>query len=97
MAISNVRTSFMCIGIDGAQKTREREREQILQSSCIMHRHLSSCLDDACQQDGASSFYSRYTESAAPFGTASDIDGQYQPTKRMPPDTPEVNQVDNTI
>lgn len=62
-----------------------------------MHGHLSGGVDDACQQDGASSFYSRYTESAAPFGTASDIDGQHQPTNRMLPDTPEVNRVDNTI
>ena len=73
------------------------ERQHILQSPCIMRGHLSSCLGGICQQDGASSFYSRCTESAASFGTESDVHGQHQPTNRMLPDIPEVNRVDNTI
>lgn len=62
-----------------------------------MRRHLFSRPSGTCQYDGASSFYSRCTESAASFGRAPEVHGQHQSINRMLPDVPEVNRVDNTI
>ena len=62
-----------------------------------MRKHLFSRPSGTCQYDGASSFYSRCTESAASFGRAPEVHGKHQPINRMLPDVPEVNRLDDTI
>ena len=62
-----------------------------------MREHLFSRPIGTCHYDGASSFYSRCTESAASFGQTLEVHSQHQPINRRLSDVPEVNQLDNTM